>query len=186
MPSMFADDTKLYCTITSPHDCTILQQDIDLISTWGKNSLMSFNFDKCHVMTFGKSDGLHNYTMQKSNNPLQLNQCNEERDLGILFTPNLKFSQHINQIARKANTVIGIIKQSFSCLDKAMFRTLYISLVHPHLEYGSEIWNPHLIADKQVLERVQRCATKLVPELRELSYTDRLVALNLPSLLYRR
>jgi len=61
-------------------------------------------------MTFGKSDGLYNYTMKKSDNPLLVNRCNEEQDLGILFTPNLKFSQQINQIAHKANSIIGIIK----------------------------------------------------------------------------
>ena len=42
------------------------------------------------------------------------------------------------------------------------------------------------MGDIQTLEKVQRRATKLVPELRDLDYTNRLVALNLPSLLYRR
>ena len=110
---------------------------------------------------------------------------NEEQDLGILFTPNLNFSLHITKITRKANSIVGIIKRSFSCLDKVMFRTLYVSLVRPHLEYASEIWNPHLIGDIQALEKVQRRATKLVPELKHLAYVDRLCALNLPSLLYR-
>ena len=63
---MFADDTKLYRTITSSYDCNILQQDIDHISTWGEQSLMSFNLDKCHVMTFGKSQRLYSYTMKKA------------------------------------------------------------------------------------------------------------------------
>ena len=68
-----------------------------------------------------------------------------------------------------------------------MFRTFYISLVRPHLEYSAEIWNPYLKGDMQTLvKKVQRRATKLVPELRDLDYTNRLVALNLPSLLYRR
>ena len=68
-----------------------------------------------------------------------------------------------------------------------MFRTLYISLVRPHLEYSAEIWNLYLKGDMQTLvKKVQRRATKLVPELRDLDYTNRLVALNLPSLLYRR
>ena len=67
-----------------------------------------------------------------------------------------------------------------------MFRTLYVSMVRPNLEYASQIWNPHLIRDIQALEKVQRRVTKLVPELQHLSYDDRLSALNLPSLLYRR
>ena len=67
-----------------------------------------------------------------------------------------------------------------------MFRTPYVSLIHPHLEYALKIWNPHLIGDIQVLEKVQKCAIKLVPDLRQLTYSDRLAALNLPSLLYRR
>ena len=129
---MFADDTKLYRTISSPND-HILQEDIDQISTWGEQSLMSFNTDKCHVMTLGRSHEKHNYTMRKYGNSLPLNWCNEQQDLKILFTPNLKFSQHVNKIAWKANRVIGIIKRSFNHIDKTMFHTLYVSLVRPLL-----------------------------------------------------
>ena len=137
------------------------------------------------MITLGRSHEEYNYTMSKHGNSLMLNQCNEQQDLGILFTSNLKFSHHVNKIAHKANRVNGIIKQSFHCMDKIIFCTLYVSLVHPHLEYTSEIWNPHLIGDVQVLEKVQKCATKLVPDLRQLTYSDRVAALYLPSLLYR-
>ena len=41
-----------------------------------------------------------------------------------------------------------------------MFHTLYVTLVCPHLEYASEIWNPHLMRDIQVLEKVEKCATR--------------------------
>ena len=67
-----------------------------------------------------------------------------------------------------------------------MFHTLYVTLVRPHLECASEIWNPHVIGDIHVLEKVQKHITKLVPDLRQLIYSDRLAALNLPSLLYRQ
>ena len=81
---------------------------------------------------------------------------------------------------------MGIIKDIFIVWTKLCFvATLYVSLVHPHLEYASEIWNPYLIGDIQVLEKVQKRTTKLVPDLRQLTYSDRLSALNLPSLLYR-
>ena len=144
---MFADDTKLYRTICSPIHHDILQQDIDRISAWGEQSLMSFNTDKCQVMTLGRSHEEYDYTMSKQGNSLLLHRCNEQQDLGVLFTSDLKFGHHVNKIARKANRVIGIIKRSFHCIDKIMFRTLYIRLVRSHLEYASEIWNPHLIGD---------------------------------------
>ena len=119
--------------------------------------------------------------MKRAAISLPMNRCYQECDLGVLF------SQHIKLITRKANSVIGIIKCSFSCLDRTMFRTLYIGVVRPHLEYSAEIWNPYLRGDIQTLEKkVQRRATKLVPQLRDLDYTNTLVALNLPSLLYRR
>ena len=91
-------------------DHDILQQDIDRIGVWGEQSLMSFNTYKCQVMTLGRSNEEYNYTMSKHDISLLLNRCNEQQDLGILFTSDLKFGHHVNKIARKANRVIGIIK----------------------------------------------------------------------------
>ena len=50
----------------------------------------------------------------------------------------------------------------------------------------ASVWSPHLNKYKEQLENVQRRATKLVPELKQLSYPDRLKKLNLPTLAYRR
>ena len=57
---MFADDTKLYRTIDSPQDRNILQHNIDQFCVWGDWSVMSFNLDKCHVMSFGKTCEVYN------------------------------------------------------------------------------------------------------------------------------
>ena len=63
---------------------------------------------------------------------------------------------------------------------------LYKTLVRPHLEYGNLIWGPFNRADQKLIERVQRRATRLVPEIKGLPYPERLRRLGLPSLYYRR
>ena len=58
--------------------------------------------------------------------------------------------------------------------------------MRPILEYGSVIWSPKLKQDEERIEKIQRRATKLVPEIKDLSYTERLEKLDLASLHYRR
>ena len=67
-----------------------------------------------------------------------------------------------------------------------MFKLLYKSLVRPHLEYASNVWSPVHKEDIIRIESIQRRATKLIPELSNLPYDERLKALELPSLYYRR
>ena len=53
-------------------------------------------------------------------------------------------------------------------------------------DLGNVIWSPRLKRQSASIERVQRRATKILPELRECKYEERLRILKLPSLKYRR
>ena len=59
-------------------------------------------------------------------------------------------------------------------------------MVRPHLEYANSVWAPYNKGQSRVLERVQRRATRLVNDCKDLSYVDRLRFLDLYSLKYRR
>ena len=98
----------------------------------------------------------------------------------------MKFDEHINNAVKKANQMTGLIKRSFEYIDKKMFLKLYKAIVRPHLEYANVVWHPIYIRQKQLIEGVQRRATKIVPGLSKLSYDDRLIALNLPTMKYRQ
>ena len=47
-------------------------------------------------------------------------------------------------------------------------------------------WSPHYVKDKELLERVQRRFTRMIPDLKALSYPERLNRLNLWTLEERR
>jgi hypothetical protein len=72
------------------------------------------------------------------------------------------------------------------CMDLQLMKTLFTSLVRPHSEYDNAVWHPQKKKDIQMLEKVQRTATKMVPALAKLKYAERFLKKELPSLMYRR
>ena len=80
----------------------------------------------------------------------------------------------------------GFRSVAVNSVYKLQFFYIYISMVRPHLEFGNVVWHPILKKDQEILESVQRRATKLVPSLSKLCYEERLKLMHLPSLSYRR
>ena len=87
-------------------------------------------------------------------------EVEQEKDLGIIFQNNLKFNEHINMAANKANKITSLIKRSFSFLDKPTFLTLYKSLIRSYVDYGDSVWFPVLKKGMRIIENIYKRATK--------------------------
>ena len=79
-----------------------------------------------------------------------------------------------------------MIRRNITYKEKSLIIPLYKAIVRPHLEYCIQAWNPHLRKDVDMLEKIQRRATKLIPELRDLTYEERLKECGLTTLETRR
>ena len=99
-----------------------------------------------------------------------------EKDLGIWVSDGLRWSIQCSKAAKKAMSVLGMIKRTFPYLDREGFILLYNTNVRAHLEYCVQVWNPYRKEDILCIEKVQRRATKMVYEQKYLStmrdYTD--------------
>jgi len=126
------------------------------------------------------------YTMEDHGTTRTLQQIEEEKDLGVYTTSDLKSSMQCNKAANKAMSVLRMVNRAFKRLDKEEFLVIYKSFIRTHLEYCVQSWNPHFVKDEEVLEKIQRRATKCVKSLKNKEYTERLRYLGLTTLKRRR
>ena len=179
---IFADDTKVYRSVSNSSHIHDLQLDIDSVVQWSDTWQLPFNEAKCRCMHIGPCNQQHTYMLR--GNVLQ--STNNEKDLGVVIDPDLKFRKQAASAASKATQVLAVIRRSFADLNEQTLTLLYKALVRPHLEYGNLIWGPFNRSDQKLIERVQRRATKLVSGIQNLPYPQRVQRLRLPPLYYRR
>ena len=119
--SIFADDTKAYNTSDNGDQ---IQLDIRALEEWSQKWQLFFNCTKCKCMHFGNKNPKRDYFFTLGENKVKIPDCNEEKDLGIIFDCNLKFDLHINSIVNKANCMIGLIRRNFKFIDKGNFKKI--------------------------------------------------------------
>ena len=134
------------------------------------------------VMHYGQNHEKRHFFM----NGIQLNKSDTVRDLGVIFSSDFKWKNQILTVTNKANQMLGRIKKSFAKFDCNMLRLLYSTFNRPLLEFAVPVRSPHLKVDLDMIERVKRRATKLVPTISNFDYEERLGALNLTTLADRR
>ncbi|GAB0186674.1 hypothetical protein GRJ2_001132700 [Grus japonensis] len=167
--SKFANDTKLCDVVNMLEGRDVIQMDLDRLERWAHANLMKFNKAKCKVLG-GE----------------WIESSLEEKDLGVLMDRKLNMSWQCALAAQKANHILGCIKRSVTSRSREVIPPLYSALVRPHLEYCVQLWSPQYKKDMELLERVQRRATKMIRGLEHLSHGDRLRELGLFSLEKRR
>ena len=138
---LFADDTKVSKAISSISDSADLQSDLNSLCMWSNVNGLSFNAQKCLFLCFHtcSSPISSNYFLGNS----ALHQTTTCRDLGIIFSENLSWTEHYKQMLQRAYGHLRLLRRMFSVDSSVKVkRLLYLSLVglilHTVLRYGDQ------------------------------------------------
>ena len=175
----FADDTKVFRRVTNVTD---KQDDLDKLVEWSEKRQMLFNFGKCKCIHIGHGNMDEEYKMGDA----VLDRTTQEKDLGVTFCADMKVSEQRRIAASKGNQILGLNRRTITYKEKQLIVPLYKAIVRVHLEYCIQAWRPYRKKDIDKLERLQRRATKIIPEMRNLSYESRLLQCGLTTLETRR
>ena len=166
---LFADDTKIFKVLKTPEDKDILQSDLNKITKWTETWLLKLHPQKCKTLHVGKTDPDPDYKYELMG--ITLDNVEEEKDIGVTIDNQLTFDKHITEKVKKANSMSAMIRRIFHHLDEKSFTPIYKALVRTHLEYANSAWAPYKQKHIDMIEGVQRRATKQLPGLKNLSHT---------------
>ena len=91
--------------------------------------------------------------------------------LAYLCLVTVLLSSTSQTYVKNVQTCQACILRTFTTRDSITMMTLFKSLVLPRLDYGSQLWSPHLVKHIDQLEKIQRSFTKHITEMQSLEYS---------------
>ena len=85
-------------------------------------------------------------------NKVELEQSDGKKYIGVLVDETLSFNKHIQNQVNKANSIMGLIRRTYTHLDEQSFKYLFQALVRPHIEYAEAVWSPFKAGDIEKIE----------------------------------
>jgi hypothetical protein len=152
---LFADDTGLYVT------ADIINRDLEKIHQWSVNWLVKFNPQKTETMVISRK------LIKPLQPPLEMNsqilqQGTHHKHLGLFFSNNGLWHDHIDYIVKKAYTRLSMLRKVRFKLNRFTLEKMYLSFIRPILEYGDVVWDTQIHYLINIIENVQSEAARIV------------------------
>jgi hypothetical protein len=146
--NMYADDTAFYTKGHIANDthaiiCT-LQSDLCNVSEWLDANKLSLHIGKTACMLFcSKQKRRHvmEKTLDLSLHGQEIEQVKMYKYLGVTIDEDLTFNIHVDNVIKKINRSLGVLKRASPYVPLSNRITLYNTIVLPHFDYCCTLWD---------------------------------------------
>ena len=158
---LFADDTSLFIIVDNPVTAAdSLNTDLTKISQWAATWLVTFNPAKSEALLFSRKLNRPQHPPLYMQNHL-ISEVDVHKHLGLYFTNDCTWHNHINYIKEKAWHRLNIMRKLKFKLDRKSLETIYLTFIRPLLEYGDVIFDNCTQYEKQELDKIQNEAARI-------------------------
>ena len=137
---IFADDTNLLLSHPDFHELqNTTNTELAKLSNWFKANKLSLNIKKTNFMTFSRVKHKHHNTNIFIDDQ-SIQQVDTTKFLGTIIDSKLNWTAHVNNVHVKVARPIGVLNKLKHFLPAITLKTLYNSLILPHLSYCNIVW----------------------------------------------
>ena len=135
-----------------------LSSDLSFISDWGRENLVAFNASKTQFLHITTRTDLPDISLSFDNT--QITPSSSMNILGVSFSSDLSWKDHIISLAKSASQKMGMLFRLRYFFTPKQLLSVYKGIVRPCMEYASHLWHgsPHTA----LLNRVERKAFRLI------------------------
>ena len=148
---LFADDTNLTVAGIS-------------IQEWLLANKLSLNVVKTKFILIGSAQKLNSIVIQANIeiNQVKINQVGNATVLGVEIDDRLSWDSHIDKVAKKVTSGIGVIRKIRDLVDRETLISVYNALINPHFDYCSEVRDTMGVGLSNRLRKLQNRAARVI------------------------
>ena len=164
LPLIFADDTNLFLQgKTANETIDIMNTEMLKVVTWLSANRLLLNIDKTHYMIFHSNQKKINTQKAVKINGQDVDRVTNTKFIGVNLDEKLTWEAHILMIKSKIAKGLGILCKARKVFPVVTLKTLYYSIIYPHMTYCIEVWGnaakTHLCSLFKMQKKIVRTIT---------------------------
>ena len=127
---------------------------------WGERWLVKFNPAKSEAILISwKTNKPYHRPLKMIDEPIK--EVTSHKHLGIFFSNDGTWHQHIDYITSKAWTRLDSLRKLKFILEKQSLEIIYVSFFRPVLEFADVVWDNYTQYEIDALEKIQIEAARI-------------------------
>lgn len=141
VPRLFADDSVFsYAGQTPEEIVSMMQEDLNIVSEYLENNLLSLNATKTKFMLFRGPRTIVSTHSRLLIRNIEIEEVDSFKHLGIILDSTLSWKEHIKSVVQSCAPMCGMLRKLSYYLPQHVLLKIYYAFINSRYQYASCVW----------------------------------------------